>query len=75
MSSKAHFSQAPSTVTASPGGAPEWEAALSNLEQRHTQAMAALEQVHGDRLAQLEERLSTAERLASDLSGQIQELR
>jgi uncharacterized coiled-coil protein SlyX len=37
--------------------------------------LAALEQKHGDRLAQLEERLAVAERATADLGGQIQEMR
>lgn len=38
-------------------------------------ALSTLEQNHHDRLTQLEERLAAAERLASDLAGQIREMR
>jgi hypothetical protein len=37
--------------------------------------LAALEQRHADRLAQLEERLAAVERAAADLGGQVQNLR
>jgi hypothetical protein len=43
---------------------PEWQKAVADLERRH-----------GDRLAQLEERLAAAERHAADLGGQLNALR
>jgi hypothetical protein len=45
-------------------GSPDWHSALSALEQNHR-----------GRWAQLEERLIAAERLVSDLAGQIREMR
>jgi len=42
----------------------DWQAALRTLEQHH-----------GDRLAQIEERLAATERATTDLGGQIKEMR
>lgn len=75
MSSPLPTSTSGQTSTASPGSLPEWESALRSLEKRQTQALAALKQTHDDRLGQLEERLEAAERTASDLAGQIREMR
>ncbi|HTB63152.1 MAG TPA: hypothetical protein VK737_06150 [Opitutales bacterium] len=53
-----------SSVLESDHSSLEWQKAIMDLEQRHA-----------DRLAQLEERLAAAERQAADFGGQLNELR
>lgn len=65
------------TSTASPAGQSSTTdlLALASLAVRHTRALAELEKNHNDRLSQLEERLTAAERATTDLGGQIREMR
>jgi len=69
------FQTSPSTISSSGPDINHWPAALADAEERHSRAIEALEQKHGNRLMQLEERLTAAERVAADLGGQIKEMR
>jgi hypothetical protein len=55
--------------------AAEWRTVLAGLDARQSRALTALQQEHGDRLAQLEERLGSVERAAADLGGQVRAMR
>ena len=63
------------TATSSGSSAVDWTATLAGLEERHARTLAELEKRQGNRMAQLEERLAIAERTATDIAGQLREMR